>query len=133
MNFKKLGFLLAGPLAFIIIRSISFQNLSFEGQAVLASTAWIAIWWITEAVEIEVTALLPILLFPLSGSMKISEVTESYGHPFIFLFLGGFILGLAIERWMLHQRMAFSIIWVIGESPCKVLFGFMIATAFLSM
>ena len=133
MNCSKLSFLFAGPFAFFILKSIPLQHLSPEGQAVLASTAWIAIWWITEVVEVEVTALLPILLFPLSSALKISEVTEAYGHPFIFLFLGGFILGLAIERWQLHQRMAFSIIRIIGNSPRKVLLGFMIATAFLSM
>ncbi len=133
MQLKKWSLLLAGPLAFLIIRWISFENLTPEGQAVLASTAWIAIWWITEAVEIEVTALLPIILFPLSGALKIKEVTASYGHPFIFLFLGGFILGLAIERWMLHKRMAFSIISFMGDSPKRVILGFMVATAFLSM
>src|SRR5690606_13536465 len=79
------------------------------------------------------TALLPILLFPLSGAMTISETTSAYGHPFIFLFLGGFIIGKALERWDLHRRIALTIIYWIGSDVRQIIFGFMVATAFLSM
>ncbi|MEN7546409.1 SLC13 family permease [Rapidithrix thailandica] len=133
INYKKILTLLAGPVAFILIKSLTFEDLSYEGQTVLATTAWVAIWWITEAVELEVTSLLPILLLPLSQGLKIGEVTASYGHPYIFLFMGGFMIGLAIEKWLLHQRIAFTIIRLIGNSPKKVILGFMLATAFLSM
>ncbi len=133
MKYRKLIFLFAGPLAFLIIKLIHFEDLSNEGQSVLASTAWVAIWWITEAIELEVTSLLPLLLFPLSKGLKLADVTSSYGHPFIFLFLGGFIIGLAIEKWSLHERIAYTIIRFIGTSPKKVILGFMVATAFLSM
>ncbi len=132
MNKKRL-FQLLGPIAFIVIQSIHFEGLSVEGQAVLASASWVAIWWITEAVELEVTSLLPILLLPLSGGLPIGTTTMSYGHPFIFLFMGGFIIGLAIERWGLHKRIAFGIIRMVGLSEKRIVLGFMLATAFLSM
>ena len=133
MNQKKLLFQLAGPIAFIIIKLLHFNGLSAEGQAVMATTVWIAIWWITEAVELEVTALLPLVILPLSNGMKINDVASSYGSSYIFLFMGGFIIGLAIEKCMLHERIAFTIIKVIGSSPKMIILGFMVATAFLSM
>src|SRR5690606_34299623 len=90
-------------------------------------------WWITEALELAVTSLLPIVIFPLSNAAPIAEVTSAYGHPFIFLFMGGFIIGLAIQKWDLHKRIAYKIIGVMGTGEKKVILGFLIATAFLSM
>ena len=91
------------------------------------------IWWITEAVHIAVTALLPIILFPLLGVMSASDVGANYGSPIIFLFFGGFVLALALEKVNLHKRIALTIIKFTGTTPNKVVLGFMIATAFLSM
>lgn len=130
---KRLGFVL-GPIVFILI--LLFFNpdgLSSAGIAVLASTAWIAIWWITEAIPIAVTALLPIVLFPLSGALELSTTTASFGHKYIFLYIGGFIIAIAIEKWNLHRRIALNIINLIGSDIKKIILGFMIATAFLSM
>ena len=124
---------LLGPLAFFIINNLEFEGLSPQGQAVLATTCWIAIWWITEAVELEATALLPLIVFPLSGGLNLTSVAESYGNPFIFLFMGGFILGLAIQKWDLHKRIALKVIAFVGTNQKKVILGFMISTAFLSM
>lgn len=129
---KYLPFAL-GPLTFFIINNLEFSGLSPQGQAVLATTCWIAIWWITEAVELEATALLPLVVFPLSGGLGITRVAESYGNPFIFLFMGGFILGLAIQKWGLHKRIALRVIAFVGTNQKKVILGFMISTAFLSM
>jgi sodium-dependent dicarboxylate transporter 2/3/5 len=100
---------------------------------VLACTVWVAFWWITEAVELPVASILPMLIFPLSGALTIEQTTSSYGNPYIYLFMGGFILGLSIEKWNLHKRIAYNIINKVGTSEKKVLLGFMIATAFLSM
>ncbi|MEC3879006.1 SLC13 family permease [Parapedobacter sp. 10938] len=132
-KYAKTILLFTGPLLFLIIHHVPLAGLSAEGQAVLACTAWIAFWWITEAVELPVTSILPILIFPLSGAMTVEQTTSSYGSPFIFLFMGGFIVGLAIEKWELHKRIAYGIIGAIGTSEKKVLLGFMLATGFLSM
>lgn len=129
----KTLFLFLGPLAYILIRLADFEGLSPQGKAVLACSAWTAIWWMTEAVELEAASLLPIITFPLSGALSVSEVTSSYGNPYIYLFLGGFIVGLAIERCNLHRRIAFNIISWIGRSEKKVILGFMVATGFISM
>jgi len=132
MNWKKF-FLLAGPLVFLIIRFIPIEGLSTQGQAVLACTCWIAIWWISEALELAVTSLVPIIILPLSGGLTIDQTTTSYGNPFIFLFMGGFIVGMAIENWGLHRRIAFKIIGLVGTGEKRMILGFMLATAFLSM
>ena len=82
---KRIGFIL-GPLCFILLLFIGpFEGLSQQGQAVLATTFWIAIWWITECVPIAATALLPIVLFPLSGGMELSTTTAAFGHKYVFL------------------------------------------------
>ena len=130
---KKIGLLL-GPVLFLIVRLfLNSEGLSEEANATLACAVWIAIWWITEAVAIEVTALLPIVLFPLTGAISLQETTASYGHKYIFLFMGGFVLSIAIEKWNLHKRMALSIIKIVGTNVSQIILGFMVATAFLSM
>lgn len=133
MNRQKLG-LLVGPLLYAIIAfGVELEGLSPRGQATLAATLWMATWWVTEALPIAVTALLPLVLFPLSGAMDIKTTGALYGHPIIFLFVGGFMIATAIERWNLHQRVALGIITKIGSAPKSIILGFMVATAFLSM
>ena len=130
---KKIGLIL-GPMAFVIIRTlVEADGLSNQGNAVLACTGWIAIWWITEAIPIAVTSLLPIVLFPLTGALPIGDTTAAYGHKFVYLYLGGFLIALAIEKWNLHKRIALNIITIIGANVKKIILGFMVATAFLSM
>lgn len=133
MNSKKLGLFL-GPLLFTATLLIfKPEGLSDQAHAVLATTLWIAVWWITEAVPIAVTALLPIVLFPLSGGLDLTPTTGAYGHKYVFLYLGGFMLATAIEKWNLHKRIALNIIAFIGADIQKIILGFMLATAFLSM
>ncbi|MFH4965890.1 DASS family sodium-coupled anion symporter [Gaetbulibacter sp. M235] len=130
---QKVG-LFFGPLSFVLI--ILFyhpQGLNDAANAILASASWIAIWWISEAIPIAATALLPMVLFPLSGGMGLNETTASYGHKYVFLYVGGFILAIAIEKWKLHRRIALTIIKVVGTNVTNIILGFMIATAFLSM
>ena len=130
---KKIGLIL-GPLVFILIQLFFHPpELSDDGKSILASTLWIAIWWISEAVPISVTALLPIILFPLSGGLDLKSTTAAFGHKFIFLFIGGFVLAIAIEKWGLHKRIALNIIKLVGSNKSNIILGFMIATAFLSM
>jgi len=92
-----------------------------------------AIWWLTEAIPIAATALVPVALFPLLGIMKGKAVAGAYFNHIIFLFIGGFIMALAMERWELHRRISLKILLWIGTTPRRLLLGFMLATAFLSM
>ena len=126
--------LLTGPVLFIILQLIGTPS-SMPPAAfnVLCITLWMALWWITEAVPIAVTALLPIVLFPLTGALSIEVTTAAYGHKYVFLYLGGFILAVSIEKWNLHKRIALNIIHIIGSNISRIILGFMIATAFLSM
>jgi len=126
--------LLLGPLLFFLtIFMFSPEGLSSEANAVLAVTLWVATWWITEAIPIPVTSLLPIFLLPVTGALDSGTVTASYGNDIIYLFLGGFFIATAMEKWNLHKRMALGIIAFIGTSTQRILLGFMVATAFLSM
>ncbi|MDG2194834.1 MAG: DASS family sodium-coupled anion symporter [Polaribacter sp.] len=129
---KKTGLLL-GPLLFLIIINLPFVFVSEKGDTVVAVAIWMIIWWITEVVNIAVTALLPLVLFPLLKVMDIADVGANYGSPIIFLFFGGFVLALALEKVNLHRRIALNIIRLTGTTPNKVVLGFMIATAFMSM
>ena len=130
---KRIGLVLGPTLFALILLFFKPEGLSPQANAVLAATAWIAVWWITEAIPIAVTALLPIILFPLSGGLDLSTTTGAFGHKYVFLYLGGFIIAIAIEKWNLHKRIALNIINIIGSDVRKIILGFMAATAFLSM
>jgi len=92
-----------------------------------------AVWWITEAIPLAATSLLPLVLFPFTGILSGDEIASSYINPIIFLFLGGFIIALAMERWELHKRIALRITLFFGGTPVSIILGFMIASSFLSM
>jgi len=126
--------LILGPLLFILVlTSFHPEGLSEAGVAVLACTLWVAVWWITEAIPIAVTSLLPIVLFPLTGALNLKATSTSFGHPYVFLYMGGFFIAIAIEKWNLHRRIALNIIRMIGTNTTRIILGFMLATAFLSM
>lgn len=129
---KTIGLFL-GPILFTIILILPFEILSKDADIVIATALWMVSWWISEAVSISVTALLPLLLFPLFKVMPMDDVGANYGSPIVFLFFGGFVLALALEKVNLHKRIALSIIKKTGTTPNKVVLGFMIATGFMSM
>jgi len=131
-NLKLIG-LIAGPVAFLLLNLAQWSNIGTEASQVIAVAAWMIIWWVSEAVPLAVTALLPVVLFPLTGISNVKEATAPYGDRFVFLFLGGFMLALAMEKWDLHKRIALRIVLISGSSALRIIMGFMIATAFLSM
>lgn len=100
---------------------------------VLAVGTWMLIWWISEAVPIAVTSLLPIALLPFLGVMSVREATAPYGSHIVFLFLGGFMIALAMEKWELHRRIALNILKLTGTAANRVVLGFMLSSALLSM
>lgn len=131
---RQIG-LFAGPLLFLLIIWVTPET-PFLGVAAfhtLAVGAWMITWWVTEAVALPVTALLPIVLFPLTGVLPIKEAAASYANPIIFLFMGGFMLALALEKWKLHLRIALNIVRLTGTNANGIILGFMLATAALSM
>ncbi|WP_085521526.1 SLC13 family permease [Tuberibacillus sp. Marseille-P3662] len=131
---KQLTGLILGPLLFVLILLFFHpDDLSPGGRGILAGTIWMAVWWITEAIPIPATSLLPIAIFPLVGGLKVETVTAPYGNDTVFLFMGGFMIALAMQKWYLHKRIALAIISAIGTSTDRIILGFMVATGFLSM
>ena len=129
---QQLGLLL-GPILFVLLLILPTPaGLSDAGMSVAAVTLLMAVFWICEAIPIPATALFPIALFPLLGVMPTAKVTVSYGNHLIFLFMGGFLIAMAIERWQLHKRIALHTVRLVGITPDRVILGFMLATAFLS-
>lgn len=109
------------------------QGLSVEAWRTAALALLMATWWLSEALPIPVTALLPIVLLPVLNITSISGATSPYANPLIFLFLGGFIIAVAMERWNLHRRIALNIVRLVGTRPASIIMGFILASAFLSM
>ncbi len=131
---KRLIALFAGPaLTAMLLMLPAPEGMTPEAWRLVALASWMVVWWIGEAVPIPATALLPIPLMPLLGIGAIGPVAANYGHPLIFLFLGGFLLAAAMQRWGLHRRIALKIISIVGTSASGIIVGFMAATAFLSM
>jgi|SRR6056297_732259 len=129
---QQVGLVLGPALFFGSLLFLPF-TVSPSATAALASTLWIAVWWVTEAIPIPATSLLPIVLFPLTGVVDVTGATAPYADPVVFLLLGGFLLALGIERWGLHRRIALTVVSLVGVRADRLLLGFMVATAFLSM
>ena len=130
--YKKIGLFL-GPILFLIMYNLPYEIVNPAADKVISVALWMVVWWITETVSISITALIPLVIFPLFGIMDMKTVSANYGSPIVFLFFGGFVMALALEKVDLHKRIALNIIRITGTSPNKVILGFMIATAFLSM
>ncbi len=132
-QWQLIGLFLAPAVALAL--ALFFQPIPDNPQIgyMIAIAALMAIWWISEALPLAATSLLPFLLFPLLGIMQVNDVAGSYFNSIIFLFLGGFLIALAMEKWNLHRRIALAIISTVGSKPSSMVLGFMLACGFLSM
>ena len=130
---KKAGLFLGVIVFVLMLLSGPWYGLSVAAWRVLAIAALMLIWWVSEAVPIAVTALLPMVLLPALQVYGMDVAAAPYASPIIFLFMGGFMLALAMEKWRLHRRIALSIVRVTGTNANGIILGFMLATAFLSM
>jgi len=131
-NKKELA-LITGVLLFLVFVIANPFSLTTKPNFVLAIAVLMISWWVLDALPLPVVALIPIILFPLFDISSIKEVTKSYSDSIIFLFMGGFFLGIAIEKWNLHKRIALSIINITGTNGNRIILGFILATGFLSM
>ncbi len=134
--------LFLGPLLAVLVLLLlpdtyigveGLAQLGWAGRVTAAVGVWMATWWLTEAMNVTVTALLPLVLLPLSGAVPMHDTAAPYAHELIFLFMGGFILALSMERWGLHRRIALLTLRVVGSKPVNMVGGFMAVTALLSM
>ena len=108
------------------------SDLGEPGRRLAGIAVLMACWWVTEAIPISATALIPIVIFPVLGVLDINDTTSSYGHPLIFLFMGGLMLGKGLELWGAHKRLALMIISIVGTSPKRVVASVMLSGAVLS-
>lgn len=135
MSQLKVKGLVLGPLLFaaVYLTLTNFTDLNADACKVLATAAWMVTWWVTDTVHVAVTALIPMVLLPLLGVITVSEATSSYGNPVIYLFMGGFIIALALEKHRLHERIALNMIRLTGTSGNGIIAGFTLATGLISM
>lgn len=133
MDTKKTGLFL-GPLLFFLFLVIPHPSaISPEGWKVIGLAIFMLTWWISEAVPIAVTSLLPMLLLPMMGVQKLADAAAPYSNPVVYLFMGGFVIALAMERWNLHRRIALNIVRMTGTNADGILLGFYLSTALISM
>jgi sodium-dependent dicarboxylate transporter 2/3/5 len=132
--YTRNSLILAGPILFIVLLLLPAPaSVGLAGHATLAVAGWMALWWLTVAVPLAVTALLPLALFPALGVASPSEAAAPYANPVIFLFMGGFFVAATMQRWSLHRRLALAVVARTGTSPRRLVAGFMLASAILSM
>lgn len=120
-------------LAVVVYLALGAADLSQDGRVVAAVGALMAVWWMSEAIPLTATALLPLVLFPALTDLAIADAAAPYADPIVFLFLGGFLIAIAMQKWSLHRRIALLTLRRVGTHPRRIILGMMIATAFLSM
>jgi len=129
-NFLMLA---AGPLLFAGLLALGFANHEIALFTVIGMAAWMIVWWISDVVPMAATALLPLIVLPVGGVLNIKEACSNYANPTIYLFMGGFVIAIGLEKSGLHKRIALNILKLTGTSANSIIFGFLLATAFISM
>lgn len=130
---QRLGWVLGPGCLLLTILTDAPEGLSQSGWLTAGAACLMAIWWICESVPIPVTALVPLFLFPALGLGPIDEVAAPYANPLVFLFLGGFLIALAMQHWNLHRRVAIGLIGTLGTRPTRIIAGFLLASGLISM
>jgi len=131
---KQMGLWLGPALFLLMLLTVGSQDaMPREAWLVAGVGVWMATWWSTEAIPVAATAFIPLVSFPLLQVMPVKAVAQSYAHPTIFLFMGAFVLALAVEKWSLHRRIALTVLSRTGTDGRKLILGFMVAAASLSM
>src|SRR5690625_5434849 len=133
LSWQIIGILLGSLLLLITLFIPDLTCLAHAPRATLAVTACTAVWWVSEAIPICATSFLPFFLLPITGGTDQDTAAMAYGNPIVFMYMGGFMIALAVEKWNLHKRIALTIISFIGTSGNRIVLGVLIATAFLSM
>ena len=134
LNTRQKTGLVCGPLLFLVVLLLPVpEGMSPEALRVAAVALLMACFWMAETLPIPITAVLPIFMFPLLRVMPTAEVTASYGDQILFLFMGGFIIAIAMQKWNLHRRIALNVVHRVGSSPDRLVLGMMLATALVSM
>lgn len=129
----KIGAVVGPAIAFAMLLAGAPDGLPTPGWQTLALLAWMVVWWVTEPVPIAATSLLPMVWLPLCGIVPIADATGAYADPIVFLFIGGFIIAVAIEHWRLHERIALAMIAAVGTRPVALVGSFALASCALSM
>ncbi|MEO6303900.1 MAG: SLC13 family permease, partial [Bacteroidia bacterium] len=130
---KKYFFQALGPLlAMVFWFFIDLDKNNHQVSLMAGVALWMVTWWFSEAVSLAVTALVPVLMLPVLGIADCKSVSQQYTDSIVFLFIGGFMLAFAIEKWHLHKRIALKILSIVGTKPSTVLFGVMISTYLIS-
>lgn len=126
---------LSGPLLFLCtaLVPLDWDGFSYPVRYTIGICLWMMAWWMTDAVPMAATSLLPLILFPLCGVMPSKLVSAQYGNEIIFMLIAGFFMGKAIEHWQLHRRIALSLVLRMGQSPARMILGFMLAAGVISM
>jgi solute carrier family 13 (sodium-dependent dicarboxylate transporter), member 2/3/5 len=130
---QRVGLLLGGLVFVAMLLLPAPSGLTVAGWHTAAVAVLMAVWWMTEAIPIPATAMLPLGLFPILGVLDAANAAAPFANELIFLFMGGFFLAVTMEKWGLHKRIALGIMSFVGTSPNRLILGFMLATAFLSM
>ena len=133
LKLPKIGLYLGVALFVVMLLLPAPDGMSTIAWKTAAVAVLMAVWWITEAIPIAATALLPVVLFPILEIATIGNTTAPYANPLIFLFMGGFIIAIAMQSWNLHKRIALNIVSFVGVKPSSIIIGFILASAFLSM
>ncbi len=130
---RRAALLAAGPAAWLLLLLAAPASMSASARQVLGIAGWMAVWWLGEPVPLGATSLLPIVLFPLLGVRSAKDAAAPYANELVFLFLAGFLLAAALEKWNAHSRIAYGIVSGIGGGARRAVLAVMLATGFISM